>query len=107
MRSMIPLPKMPLLRILPVLALPALLAACSTPQERAARARVQVEQMMAEYGPACIRLGYAANSDPWRSCVINLSTKNDLQRYGPTPGYYAGWGPDYHWRGAGGWWGPW
>jgi len=55
-------------------------------------------------GPACARLGYAPDSDPWRNCIVNLSTKDDLQRYGPSPGYYAGWGPGY-WRG-GGYWGP-
>ena len=82
------------------------LAACTTPQERAAQAQADVERMMAIYGPACVRLGYAAQSDAWRSCVINLSTKYDLQRYGPSPGYYGwgpGWGPGY-WRG--GWWDP-
>ncbi|WP_322403287.1 hypothetical protein [Massilia luteola] len=78
------------------------LAACATPQERAAQAQADVEQMMAIYGPACTRLGYAAQSDAWRGCVINLGAKYDLQRYGPGPGYY-GWGPGY-WRG--GWWDP-
>ena len=72
------------------------LSACATPQERAAQAQADVAQMMAIYGPACARLGYAVQSDPWRNCVINLSVKNDLQRYGP--GYY-GWGPGY-WRGG-------
>jgi hypothetical protein len=75
---------------------------CSTPQERAAQRQAQVASMMAEYGPACSRLGYAANSDPWRNCIVNLSTKDDLQRYGPYPGYYSGWGPGY-WRGGGSW----
>ena len=82
------------------------LAACTTPQERAAQAQADVERMMAIYGPACVRLGYAAQSDAWRSCVLSLSTKYDLQRYGPSPGYYGwgpGWGPGY-WRG--GWWDP-
>lgn len=78
------------------------LAACTTPQERAAQAQADVERMMAIYGPACVRLGYAAQSDAWRSCVLNLSTKYDLQHYGPPPGYYS-WGPGY-WRG--GWWDP-
>ena len=91
------------LRLLPrLLALPLLciLAACSTPQERAARAQAEAEQMMVVYGPACTRLGYAPQSDGWRNCVVNLSTKDDLQRYGPYPDYYAGWG---RWRGGGRW----
>jgi hypothetical protein len=48
------------------------LAACTTPQERAAQAQADVERMMAIYGPACVRLGYAAQSDAWRSCVLSL-----------------------------------
>lgn len=78
-------------------------AACSTPQERAAQKQAEVANMVALYGPACARLGYAPNSDPWRNCILSLSTKDDLLRYGPSPGYYPGWGPGY-WRG--GRWGP-
>lgn len=71
------------------------LSGCTTQEQRTAQAQADVAQMMAIYGPACSRLGYAVQSGPWRNCVVNLSTKYDLQRYGP--GYY-GWGPDY-WRG--------
>ena len=74
-------------------------AACSTPQERAAQKQAEMASMMATYGPACSRLGYAVDSDPWRSCILSLSTKDDLQRYGSGPGYYPG-----YWRG--GYWGP-
>ena len=80
-------------------------AACSTPQERAAQKQAEMANMMAVYGPACVRLGYAADSDPWRSCILSLSTKDDLLRYGTSPGYYSGWGPGY-WHGGGGYWGP-
>jgi hypothetical protein len=76
-----------------------MLAACSTPQERAARKQAEVEQMMATYGPACQRLGYTPDSDPWRSCVLQLNAQDDL-RYRTSPGYYCnGWGPGY-WRGG-------
>jgi hypothetical protein len=90
------------------LALPGLLAlagaACSTtPQERAAQKQAEAQNMMTVYGPACSRLGYALNSDAWRNCIVSLSTKDDLQRYGPGPGYYPGWGPYWH---GGGYWGP-
>jgi len=92
------------LRALPAVfvtvALEASLAACTTPQERAARAQAEAAQMMTIYGPACARLGYAVQSDAWRNCVIALSTKDDLQHYGPPAGYY---GPGY-WRD--GWWSP-
>jgi hypothetical protein len=78
-------------------------AACSTPQERAAQKEAEAASMIYMYGPACSRLGYALNSDPWRNCIVNLSTKDDLMRYGPSPGYYPGWGPNWH---GGGYWGP-
>jgi hypothetical protein len=81
-----------------------LIAGCSTPQERAARRQAEVEQMMVEYGPACMRLGYTANTDAWRACVLQLNARGDLQRYQSSPGYYGGWGPGY-WNG-GGWWRP-
>jgi hypothetical protein len=80
-----------------LLALLALAAtACSTPQDLAAQKQAEVANMMAVYGPACTRLGYALNSDQWRNCIVTLSTKDDLQRYGPSPGYYPGWGPNWH-----------
>jgi len=80
------------------------LSACSTPQERAAQAQTEIEQMMVVYGPACSRLGYANGSDQWRSCILSLNARNELQNYGPYPHYYGygGWG-------AGRWatgWGP-
>lgn len=81
---------------LPLVA--ALLAGCATPQQMAAQKQAEMEQMIAVYGPACGRLGYPANSDQWRSCVLQLSTKDDLQRY---PGYPY-YGPRWH----GGYWGP-
>ena len=77
-------------------------AACSTPQERAAQKQAEMANMMATYGPACSRLGYAVDSDPWRSCILSLSAKDDLLRYGTSPGYYSGWGPGY-WHGGGRW----
>jgi hypothetical protein len=82
--------------ILPLAAL--LLAACTTPQQRAVQKQAEMEQMMIVYGPACARLGYAPDSDQWRSCILNLSTKDQLY-YGPYP-YYP-WGYSH-----GGSWGP-
>lgn len=85
-----------------VLTAALLLGACATPQERAARKQAEMAEMIAVYGPACDRLGYAQQSDQWRNCIISLSTKDDVQRYGSYPGYYGpGWGPRY-W---GGYWG--
>ena len=88
--------------LIATLAVSAVLAACVTPQERAIRNQAEVEQMMVLYGPACERLGYAPNTDAWRSCVLQLNARDDLQRYQTSPGYYGG-GAGY-WRG--GWWRP-
>jgi hypothetical protein len=83
----------------PLLCLALATAACSTPQERAAQKQAEMANLMQIYGPACSRLGYALESDPWRNCILSLSTKDEMQRYGPDPG----WGPGY-W-GGGGYWG--
>lgn len=85
-----------------VVAMSLTLAACSTPQQRAERAQAEMAEQMTIYGPACSRLGYAPNSDQWRSCVLQLSTREELRQSGPA--YYGGWGAR-HWRG-GGYWGP-
>lgn len=81
----------------------AALAGCATPQERAARMQAEIDQMVVVYGPACSRLGYPANSDPWRDCVLQLSVKEEVERNG-YPSYYAGYGRR-HWA-MGGRWGP-
>jgi hypothetical protein len=77
------------------------LAACTTPEQKAAEMQAEMSRMMYVYGPACAKLGYAANSDPWRSCVLQLSEKEEADRYGYPP-YYAGYGRS-HWGMAGAW----
>jgi hypothetical protein len=78
-----------------------LLAACASPQQRAAQMQAEMDRIMTEYGPACAKLGYQPNSDAWRNCVIQLSTKDDILRYGFDTRYYG----HPHW--GGGMWGPW
>lgn len=80
-----------------------LLAGCTTPQQRAAAMQAEMNEMMVIYGPACARLGYAANSDQWRDCVLQLSAKEEAQRLGH-PSYSIGYGRG-RW-GFGGMWGP-
>ncbi len=58
----------------------ALLASCATPEDRAVAVQREVDQMVATYGPACERLGYQANDDRWRDCVMRLAQR-DEQRY--------------------------
>ena len=67
-----------------VLAAALALAACATPEERAAQARAEMEAMMATYGPACERLGFKPDEDRWRDCVLRLAARDDL-RYSRYP----------------------
>lgn len=62
----------------------ALLSGCATPEERAARVQAEVEEMIRVYGPACGKLGYTSDTDPWRECVLNLRARDDL-RYSTRP----------------------
>lgn len=61
-------------------AIAAFIVGCATPAEQAAEAERDVERMVRIYGPACSKLGFTANTDPWRNCVIGLSQK-DAARY--------------------------
>jgi hypothetical protein len=61
-----------------------LLAGCMTPAEQAARVQVEVDEMVRVYGPACDKLGFARDTDPWRECVLNLRARDDL-RYSTRP----------------------
>jgi hypothetical protein len=61
------------------LLLPLVLAACATPQQRAAQAEK-------DYGPTCEKRGYAQDSDKWRACVqtedlnAGLATQRDYEQ---------------------------
>ena len=62
------------------------LAGCATPtpEERAARVQRDVENMIAVYGPACAKLGFEPESDPWRDCILRLNTR-DAMLYATRP----------------------
>lgn len=62
-----------------------LLASCVTQAERTARIQREVDEMIATYGPACEKLGYKRDADPWRDCVLRLSAKDTAERYSRTP----------------------
>ncbi len=53
---------------------------CVSQAERAAQVQRDVDEMIGIYGPGCEKLGYRADSDPWRDCVLRLSTKDRLER---------------------------
>ncbi len=61
-------------------AMAVLLAACGTPEERAAYREDPVKAMSAEYGPACVRQGLSEGSEQWRNCVVRTSTRDELAR---------------------------
>jgi hypothetical protein len=56
------------------------IAGCATPAERAAQWQAEVDQMVEVFGPACEKLGYKRDEDPWRSCLLRLSER-DESRY--------------------------
>jgi len=58
---------------------------CATQAERAAQMQREVEDMIAVYGPACEKLGYARDSDVWRNCVLRLNTSEAIVRYSTAP----------------------
>jgi hypothetical protein len=55
-------------------------AGCVTQAERAAQVQRDVDDMIRVYGPGCEKLGFKPDSDPWRDCVLRLSTKDSLER---------------------------
>ncbi len=59
------------------------LQGCATPEERAARAQAEMQEMMKVYGPACDKLGFAKDTDQWRQCVLQLASR-DERRYRAT-----------------------
>src|SRR5512147_2357625 len=67
------------------LAVAAVLAGCATPAERAAQMEREVDEMIQVYGPACEKLGFQGDTDPWRDCVLRLSAKDSYERYGRSP----------------------
>ena len=76
------------------------LLGCATPQEQAAKKQAEMERMIGEFGPACIQLGYAANSDPWRQCVVQMAARNDVNRSGVSTSFFGSWG-NFGRRGSG------
>jgi hypothetical protein len=68
--------------------------------------------MMERYGPACVRLGYEANSEGWRNCILVLSQRDSRdKKITPAPHYYHpapfGWGPSPIWNPGFRHWGYW
>ncbi len=57
-------------RMISVLGMLVLFAGCATnPQEEQLRASKLMAYKMQVYGPACEKLGFAKDTDPWRDCI--------------------------------------
>ncbi len=70
------------------------LLGCATPAQRALEKAGEAEQMIQVYGPACERLGYIVNSDPWRNCIVQMNQTDALRySYGYSYPYYSRLGP--------------
>lgn len=67
------------------LTLTLLLGACATQADRAAQQQREVDDMIAVYGPACQKLGYQADTESWRSCILSMDTKNAIERFRTSP----------------------
>ena len=68
------------MRIIALLAALSL-AGCASTAERAAAVSRDVEDMISVYGPGCERLGYKADSDGWRDCVLRLATNDRIEQH--------------------------
>jgi hypothetical protein len=68
-------------------ALLAGLAGCAaiTPAERAAQMEREVDEMVQVFGPGCEKLGYKADSDQWRACILQLNAGKAMERYQTRP----------------------
>jgi hypothetical protein len=62
----------------------AALAGCMTQAERIAAEKAEIDEMIKIYGPACEKLGYARDTDPWRDCILRLRAHDD-ERYRTRP----------------------
>lgn len=61
------------------------LAGCATPAEQAARMEREMERIVEIYGPACERLGFKRDEDPWRNCVLKLAQERTYYQNGYYP----------------------
>lgn len=57
--------------------LSAVLSACMTPAERIEEAKADAEYMVKIYGPACDKLGFSKDTDPWRACLLQMRAHDD------------------------------
>lgn len=75
-------------RLLPIVLVSALLAACATsPEERRAYAEREANRLRQTHGQTCENLGYQAETDKWRDCLLQLESQRLMQQSYWYPGY--------------------
>lgn len=87
--------------LLTILFVATVLAACVTdPAAEQAYSLREMERIKISFGAACENLGYTADTDPWRDCLLKLEQQRTLQQYmwnrpyypyGPFNPYYPPW----------------
>ena len=78
--------------LLAAAAAAVLMTGCMTTAERAVQMQAEIDEMVAVYGPACEKLGFQASTDPWRNCVLGLSSQKTRERYLAGPRTTTCWG---------------
>lgn len=54
--------------------------------------QAEMERMMIVYGPACAQLGFAAHTDRWRDCIVQLAERDGFDRSGVSTSVSGGFG---------------
>lgn len=75
-----------------VVSLATLLTGCATTAERATQMKAEIDDMVAIFGPACEKLGFQNDTDPWRNCVLGLSAQRNRDLYLQAPRMSSCWG---------------
>jgi hypothetical protein len=56
--------------------LAALVSGCATPEQRAEEMAGYISE---NYGPTCVRLGYATGTDGHRNCMVSMYNTDQLR----------------------------
>lgn len=72
----------------------SLLGGCTalTPVERSVQMQNEINEMVQVYGPACEKLGYMQDTDPWRACILQLNTSKLIEYYSTRQSTNQCWG---------------
>lgn len=73
-----------MLRKILIILLLAAISGCMSQAQRAAAIQAEVDDMIKVYGPACEKLGFSKDTDPWRDCILRLRAHDDRYYSRPT-----------------------